>query len=51
MLNTMITTQPYILRDLENIGIEFVLPRYIDGLLSALKVPFYNTRDLGESKR
>jgi len=37
-LNVMINTQPEIARDLETMGIEFVLPRYTDGLLIALKV-------------
>jgi len=37
-LNTMINTQLNILKDLENMGIELVLPGYIDGLLSALEV-------------
>jgi len=37
-LNTMINTQPNILRGLENMGIELVLLRYIDGMLSALEV-------------
>jgi len=37
-LNTIISTQPNILRDLENMGTEFVLPGYVDRLLSALEV-------------
>lgn len=37
-LNTMISTQLDIVRDLENMGIELVLPGYIDGLLLALEV-------------
>jgi len=37
-LNTMINTQYDTLRGLENMGIEPVLPGYIDGMLSALEV-------------
>jgi len=42
-LNTMISTQPDILRGLENMGIELPLPGYINGMLSTLHVQPCNT--------
>ena len=37
-LNAMVTTQPEILRDLEAVAIELVLPGRMDGLLMALEL-------------
>ena len=37
-LNTMISTQPDIRRELENMGIELVSSGFTDGLLSVLEV-------------
>ena len=37
-LNTMTNTQPNVLKNLENMGIELVLPGFTDGLFSALDV-------------
>ena len=37
-LNTIINTQYDLLKGLENVCIELVLPKYIDGILSALEV-------------
>lgn len=37
-LSTVISIQPGILRDLEDMGIELILPGLTDGLLSTLEV-------------
>ena len=49
-LNKMLSTQPNILRDLENIGIELVLLGFTEGLLLALELQPSIIEEIGVSQ-